>query len=94
MFSKKPTKIYEIFTNDLTLCSKRQINGDNFIYICGLLRKYELYKIDHMFFGWYSNFQITVTIPQLVHCQRKGDVNLTCHPSPTSRLVVVNANRL
>ena len=27
MFSKKGTKIDEIFTDDLTLCSRRQING-------------------------------------------------------------------
>jgi hypothetical protein len=40
MFSKKATKIDEIFTFDLTLCSKRQIDFVNFR---GLLRKYELY---------------------------------------------------
>ena len=39
MFSKKATKIDEIFTFDLTLCSERQIN----INFCGFLRKYELY---------------------------------------------------
>ena len=30
MFSKKATKIYEMFTVDLTLCSKRQIDGEDF----------------------------------------------------------------
>ena len=42
MFSKKATKIDEIFTIDLTLCSKCQIDGEDFVNFCGLLRKYEL----------------------------------------------------
>ena len=42
MFSKKATKIEEIFTVDLTLCSKCQIDGEDFVNFCGLLRKYEL----------------------------------------------------
>ena len=44
MFSKKATKIDEIFTVDLTLCSKRQIDGEDFVNFHGLLRKYELYQ--------------------------------------------------
>ena len=43
MFSKKATKIDEIFTVDLTLCSKRQIDGEDFVNFRGLLRKCELY---------------------------------------------------
>ena len=43
MFSKKATKIDKIFTTDLTLCSKRQIDGEDFVNFRGLLRKYELY---------------------------------------------------
>ena len=43
MFSKKATKIDEIFTVDLTLCSKRQIDGEAFVNFCGLHRKCELY---------------------------------------------------
>ena len=43
MFSKKATKIDKIFTDDLTLCSKRQIDGEDFVNFRGLLRKYELY---------------------------------------------------
>ena len=43
MFSKKATKIDEIFTLNLTLCSKCQIGGEYFVNFCGLLRKYELY---------------------------------------------------
>ena len=43
MFSNQATKIDKIFTDDLTLCSKREINGEDFIDFCGLLRKHELY---------------------------------------------------
>ena len=43
MFSKKATKIDELFTVDLTLCSKCQIDGEDFVDFCGLLRKHELY---------------------------------------------------
>jgi hypothetical protein len=42
MFFKKATKIDEIFTVDLTLCSKCQIGGEDFANFCGLLRKHEL----------------------------------------------------
>ena len=42
MFSKKATKIDEIFTIDLTFTTKRQIDGEYFINFCGLLRKHEL----------------------------------------------------
>ena len=45
MFSKKATKIDEIFTIDLTLCNKCQIDGEDFINFCGLLRKRELYNL-------------------------------------------------
>ena len=37
MFSKKTTKIGEIFTIDLTLCCKCQMDGEEFINFCGLL---------------------------------------------------------
>ena len=43
MFSKKVTKIDKIFTVDLTLFSKCQIDGEDFVNVCGLLRKHELY---------------------------------------------------
>ena len=45
MLSKKATKIEEIFTNDLTLCSKCQIGGEDFVNFCGPLEKHELYII-------------------------------------------------
>ena len=45
MFSKKATKIDEIFTVDLTLCSKCQIDSEDLVNFCGLLRKHELYLV-------------------------------------------------
>ena len=42
MFSKKATKIDEIFTGDLTVWSKYQIAGEDFVNFCGLLRKHKL----------------------------------------------------
>ena len=44
MFSKKATKIDEIFTVNLTLFSKCQIDCEDFINFCSLLGKYELYN--------------------------------------------------
>ena len=44
LFSKKATKIEEIFTVDLTLCSKCQIDVEDFVNFCGLFRKHELYR--------------------------------------------------
>ena len=43
MFSLKATKIDEIFTVDLKLCSKSQIDGEDFANFYGLLRKLRLY---------------------------------------------------
>ena len=43
MFSKKATKIDEIFAVDLTLCSKRQIDGEDFVNFRALLRIQEIY---------------------------------------------------
>ena len=45
LFSKKATKIDKIFTVDLTLFSKCQIDGEDFVNFFGLLRKHELYII-------------------------------------------------
>ena len=50
MFSKKAKKIYEIFTVDLTLCSKCQIDGEDIFNFCGLLRKHELNKTQILYF--------------------------------------------
>ena len=43
MFSKKATKNDKIFTTDLTLDSKCQIDGEDFFNFRGLLRKNDLY---------------------------------------------------
>ena len=43
MFSKIAIKFDEIFTADLTLCSKCQIDGKDFFNFCVLFRKVELY---------------------------------------------------
>ena len=44
MFSKKATKIDQIFTVNLTLCSKCQIDDEDFFNFCGLLRKHNFYN--------------------------------------------------
>ena len=43
VFSKKATKFDKIFTVDLTLTTYCQIDGEDFVNFCGLLRKHELY---------------------------------------------------
>ena len=43
MFSKKATKMDEIFTVDLTVTTYCQIDGEDFFCFCGLLRNRELY---------------------------------------------------
>ena len=42
MFAKKAIKIDEIFTIYLTFTAELQIDGEDFINFCGLLRKHEL----------------------------------------------------
>ena len=46
MLSKEATRIDEIFTVYLTLDSYCQIDGENFVNFCGLLRKHKLYQTD------------------------------------------------
>ena len=41
-FSEKSTEIDKIFTLNLTVCSNPQIEGEDFVNLCGLLRKHEL----------------------------------------------------
>ena len=43
MFSTKATKIDEIFNVDLTVTTYCQIDGEDFVNFCGVLRKCELY---------------------------------------------------
>ena len=45
MFSKKTTKIDKIFTIDLTVTTYCQIDGEDFVNFCDLLRKHELYEV-------------------------------------------------
>ena len=45
MFSKKAAKIDEIFTVDLQVTSYCQIDREDFVNFCGLLRKRELYLL-------------------------------------------------
>ena len=46
MFSKKATKIDEIFTVDIKVTTCCQIDGEDFGNFCGLLRKCELYNLN------------------------------------------------
>ena len=39
----KATKIDKVFTVDLTVCSKCQVEGEDLFKFCGLLRKHKLY---------------------------------------------------
>ena len=40
MFSEMATKIDKIFIVNLTVSSNRQIDGEDFVNFCGLLRKH------------------------------------------------------
>ena len=44
-FSEKAPEIDKIFIVNLTVCSNRQIDGEDFVNFCGLLRKHELYYV-------------------------------------------------
>ena len=72
MFSKKATKIDEIFTVDLTLCSKCQIDGEDFVNFRGLLKKYELYLIINYLLINYLLliFQVVESFLELLHPQK------------------------
>ena len=52
MFSKKATKIDEIFTVNLTFTTERRIDGEDFIIFCGLLKNHKVY---YNFF-WISHY--------------------------------------
>ena len=45
VFSKKATKIDEIFTIDLTVTTYCQIAGEDFVNFCGLFRKFKLLTV-------------------------------------------------
>ena len=40
--SEMTTKNDKIFAVNLTVCSNRQIDGEDFVNLCGLLRKHKL----------------------------------------------------
>ena len=61
MFSKKATKIDEIFTVNLTVTTYCQIDGEDFINFCGLLRKQELYG-NRIYLNIVNSNQFVVTI--------------------------------
>ena len=63
MFSKKATKIYEIFTSDLTLCSNCQIDGEDFVNFCGLFRKHEQKQL---------TFILSILIPKWKSIMRRS----------------------
>ena len=44
MFSKEAIKIDKIFTVNLTLCSKCQIDCEDFVNFYGLFRKHEIWN--------------------------------------------------
>ena len=54
MFSENATKIDKIFTVDLTVTTYCQIDGEDFVNFCGLLRKRELYNAQK-YLGMYSH---------------------------------------
>ena len=45
-FFEKVIKIEKIFTVNVTVCSNRQIDGEDFVNFCGLLTKHELKNLN------------------------------------------------
>ena len=63
MFSKKATKVDEIFTVDLTLCRKCQIDGKDFVNFCGLHGIGAIFTLrkDIGVGGWSRKWQFSLT---------------------------------
>ena len=75
MFSKKAKIFDKIFTVDLTLWSKCQINGEDIVNFCGLLRKRELYLVvAHYMVGWIKNQFETCALDKNRFCIVQGYV--------------------
>ena len=56
-------KINKNFTVNLTVCSNRQINCEDFVNFCGLLRKHELYKIrilQYLDGAWFGSCKVWI----------------------------------
>ena len=83
MFSKKATKNYKIFTVDLTLTiSKRQIDGENFVIFCGLLRKHELYNLRNYLTPLWLIHKISLVVQSAVFDEGSDNINtseLSCY---------------
>ena len=65
MFSKKAIEIDEIFTLDLTLYSKCQIDGEDLANFCGLIREHKVQHNDNPHVGTQVNsllWQMIVTV--------------------------------
>ena len=69
MFSKKATKNYKIFTADLTLTNKRQIDGEDFVIFVAFLENMNFTSIeigDRLGSLWFSisrdRFEYTVSL--------------------------------
>ena len=69
MFSKKATKIDEIFTVHLTLCSKCQINGEDFVNLFMFSKK--AIKMDEIFI-------VDLTLTTQCQIDREDFVNFCC----------------
>ena len=67
MFSKKATTIDKIFTVHSTVCSKCQIEGEDFVNFCGFLRKCELYLPIRTILGCTTVLESTELKPTLCH---------------------------
>ena len=76
MFSKKATKIDEIFTVDLTLCSNCQMYSEDFVNFCGLRRRHELYHVDVIYVIKFSSLVETFNHHQKSYHLLQGHQNL------------------
>ena len=54
MFSKKATKIDEILTVDLTLCSKCKIDGEDFVIFVAFLENMNFIRTDLLKYGFFK----------------------------------------
>ena len=79
IFSKKATKIDKIFTVDLTFATQRQIDGEDFINFCGLLRKHELYSQNAIFYVEHSNLVLESFCQQAAFERFISFVNECCN---------------
>ena len=87
MFSKKATIIDEIFTVNLTVSSKCQIDGEDFVNFCGLLRKNELYynEISAIYRCWHQ-VRVELWFQGIhLHLNRDNQVHQTRHHNQSKK---------